>query len=675
MKQFSKKLFSLVVLLGTANVMLHGDCCDTSCDNDGDRVVPFLQWRSQGRDTARKLYGTTSYAVYQDDMDSVYGTFNVTLQYDQTFRGKRLARCLFGDSLTSSTESTNSCDDDCGSFLTISGLENSNGTPNTNRGAFELMAENFYLPRDFKSTISFKPKVRDVLVDFNLFVGLDRWVKGLYFRLYGPVVWNKAGLHACENIIDEGTVGYESGYFAAVPNPTPTTANPATFLDVPADDLFSGALSYFGGCEPTALQDFLGSDFTVQPLKFAKFSECNIPGTNNCESDCGTTKHKTGFAELRGEFGWNYIQEKYRLMLNIQAAAPTGSRPNAEFLFPAQVGNGKHWELGGGVGGSWRMWCSEDEEKSFNFIVEADVTHLFKAKQTRTFDLKGKPLSRYMLAEKLAPTADFEVTEQLIPGSSGFQFANEYAPVANITTQRVKVSIGAQGDVVAMFNYTCRGFSWDLGYNFWGMSSSEIHVNCDNDECPDTCPATMPFTEETWALKGDASVFGFNTATNAPTLAVPLGATESEATIFTGTNLGKANPLANPGIDSPVLAVATGNVNLFEFNSATATSPAGNRINTSVPPIFISADDFDFEGAEQRGISHKVFTHFSYTWINRDKWVPYLGAGFSAEFGSTSHHDDCDNNTTTTTNTECPKSVSCALSKWAVEIKGGVSFH
>ena len=43
------------------------------------------------------------------------------------------------------------------------------------------------------------------------------------------------------------------------------------------------------------------------------------------------------------------------------------------------------------------LWRSEDErniEKHFDFIMEADITHIFKAKQHRTFDLKGKPLSK-----------------------------------------------------------------------------------------------------------------------------------------------------------------------------------------------------------------------------------------------------------------------------------------
>jgi len=707
MKQYSKKLFSLLVLLSMSTVIL-ADCCDNDNDNDNG-VIPFIQFRSQGRNMARKLEGTTSYAVYQPDMDSTYGTFNITLEYDQSFRNKNIACCLFGNSLVTSPVTTNNnCDNDCGdSAIIISGL-GQNGL-GTGRGATDWMAENFLLPRDFKSAITFSPKVQSVIVDFNLFVGLDRWVNGLYFRLYGPVVWNKANLRARENIINKGT--------ATTFNPDGTINNlgggyPQGYFDdataVTTQSLFQSALSFFGGCQ---LPKYPKEDVIVQPLKFAKFSNCNLPSpnsttvnTNNnnncnddCDNDCGSSHHKTGFAELRGEFGWNYYRERSRFLINIQAAAPTGTRPNAEFLLPAYVGNGKHWELGGGIGGSWMMWNSEDGEKSFNFIVEADITHLFKARQKMTFDLKGKPNSRYMLAEQLTtPPANL----QLVPSTPTFAIdgTGTFMPVANFSTRNVKVGFGVQGDVVAMFNYTCRGFSWDLGYNFWGMSCSKISCpdDCDND-CDDDCnPIIIPFPTN-MALKGDASIAGFSADGQ---FAFGLGATEMGgtsssalgATIFNGANARVAsaattaptnNPFSNPGVDNAFKAVgvpvpqSTTNTDLFVFGG-TPTTPSTTRINTSNPPVFISLSDLDIEGARQRGISNKVFTHFSYTWTDRERWTPYFGGGFSAEFGNSGCHEDCSTPTTTPTtnnNNDCNSCKNCALSQWGVEIKGGVSFH
>ena len=121
MKQYSK-LFSLLVLGSTATVAL-ADCCSNN-NNGSNCVIPFIQWRSQGRNMARKLEGTTSYAVYQGDMDERYGTFNIYIEYDQTFRGHQIAQCLFGDTLVNSPVTTNNnCSNSCNSSaIIISGL-------------------------------------------------------------------------------------------------------------------------------------------------------------------------------------------------------------------------------------------------------------------------------------------------------------------------------------------------------------------------------------------------------------------------------------------------------------------------------------------------------------------------------------------------------------------------
>ena len=603
MKKLSQRLLLVTAMAQIAG--LHADSPDTSF-----RVAPFVQWRSQGRDTARKLVGTTSHHVYLHDMESFYGTFNMTPQYDQTFNGDDLTECYFGSSLIN-----------CNT-ITITGTQ---ATPtNINK---DWMAENFYLPRNFKSTIEFAPKVQNFLVDFNLYVGLDEWVKGMYFRMYGPVVNNRVSLNPCEKIIEQGTLGYDPGFF-----------NSAA---VPANTLLPSALSFFNGNTTIIVPGI-----TADPLLRAKIVECK--------------QSTTGFAELRGEFGWNYLHEDYHFGFNVQAAAPTGKRPHGEFLFENQVGNGKHWELGIGLSAHWTMWRSEDDERHLDFVFEADVTHLFNASQKRTFDLIGKPNSRYMLASKmnLRPTTNLFGNADGTVTAASSQFNAEYSPVANFTTRDVNVSIGVQGDIVAMVNYTHHGFSWDLGYNYWGMSHE--HIDLPTSDCSPMFPVN------TWALKGDAQTYGFTAGTNAP---VPLSATESLATIHQGTNAQKvaiAPANTNVGVDNAQLAQTADVVGAPTIRvSPTATSA---QIQTSIQPIFINVEDLNINGAETRGSSNKLFTHFSYTWVDREDWIPYLGIGFNAEFGNTSHGDEND------TNSPCDNGLSCALSQWAILVKGGVSF-
>lgn len=595
----------------------------TQIFSTGAVVTPYLQWRSQGRDTARKLVGITSHHVYLDDMESFYGTFNVTPQYDRSFRAQEITDALFGDSLYAISLPSDAANTSLqsGRALVVSGLN----TQDRNNEK-DWMAENFLLARDFKSTINFSPLVQDFLIDFNLYVGLDEWVKGLYFRVYGPVVNNRTNLRAQEAVINPGSTSgsYTQGYF----NPQGA---------VSSNQLFQSALQFFSGNQLIAPID----NVTFFPLQFSKITS-------------SSTHSKTGFAELRGEFGWNYVHEDYHFGFNIQSAAPTGKRPNGEFLLEPEIGNGKHWELGVGVSGHWTMWRSEDEEKHFDFVIEGDITHLFNAKQKRAFDLIGKPNSRYMLAQKLVSNTS---STNHLSGSSnaGVEFGNIYSPVANFSTRDIGVTIGVQGDIIAMLNYTSRGFSWDLGYNFWGMSREKIHLaNKEN-----------AFPENIWALKGDASIAGQSAGTGTPTIL--LAATESAATIHIGTNALEPNALANPKVDSAVGAV-TGSSAPFTQVNVFNSSP-GTQISTSSTPVYIKETDLNLESAQMQGYSNKIYTHLSYTWIDREDWIPYLGIGFNAEFGS---HNN--NNNATANNNATGNNLSFALSKWAVLMKGGVSF-
>ena len=288
----------------------------------------------------------------------------------------------------------------------------------------------------------------------------------------------------------------------------------------------------------------------------------------------------------------------YRVGLNIQAAAPTG---NEEFysclLFAPIVGNNKHWELGGGLTGHYTFWRSECEERECGFYIDADVTHMFTKSETRAFDLKGKPLSRYMYAQKLT-----KADPALVVGSSApsLQFANEFAPVANFAMQNVDVSFDVQGDVIAKFVYTCNGFDWDLGYNFWGRGCQKVTASCN-------CGPDFP--ERAWALVGNAQLFGFTTGTTIPH---PLSATVSGATAFNGNNGTTTVQPNNVGVDNPGLATYTA-IPLVAIAGA-ATPP---QINGSNAPIPLTVDDLDIH-AGTRGISHKIFTNFNYTWTECD---------------------------------------------------------
>jgi len=392
------------------------------------------------------------------------------------------------------------------------------------------------------------------------------------------------------------------------------------------------------------------------------------------------------------------LDEDYHLGIGIQALAPTGKRPNADFLFAPNGGNGKHWELGGVVTGHYTFWRSEDEDKHFDFVLEADITHMFKAKQRRTLDLIGDPLSRYMLATKLGTPVNFLASSPLNPNDDGSivldppatplktQFQDVIAPVANFSTRDVKVSVGAQGDLSAMFNFTCKGFSWNIGYNFWGRSTEDVDLRNESSNA---------FPENTWALKGDAMVYGFVPNNAAPPLetsdAISLSATESNATIFEGTNAAtlplivadktSQNPLLrNYGVDNAQFAYAIAGADTVRLVFApTAPDNNDNTIKTSNPPVFITATDLNLEGAQTRGISNTVFTNFNYTFISCENWIPYIDIGGTAEFGGHVNKNNNNNNnvvvTSSSTGTTSNNTIDSALTQWSVWFRVGLSFN
>ena len=649
MERMFKKIFSITALLSVA-ILQASSSCNECCD-----VSPCFSPRSQGRDKTRQMVGSVGH-THLYDMESWYGTFSVMFEYTQSFRSRHIAQCLFGCSLFEDCECP-------GRTIKIQGCKVEN------REEKALLADYFYLPQDFKSTVSFEPRIRNFLVDLDFYLGMDEWVNGMYFRIYGPITHTRWDLDFCETVEAKGTCSHQEGYF----NPT----------GMDRSKLLTDFSSYVCGAAPASVDGI-----TFQGLKFARMDKCK--------------RTETGFADLRAEWGWNFLQgEDYHLGLNIQFAAPTGGEQDACFLFDALVGNGNHWELGGGLTWHYVFWRSEDEEKHFGFYFDANVTHLFKADTQRSFDICNKPLSRYMLAAKMTKTVTNDLAGDPTSSASDTtttaatsQFNNEYAPVANISTVDRKISIGAQGDVVAMFNFTARNFSWDIGYNFWGRSCENYDCNdkCDNNcGCPNLCDGTQ---DNTWVLKGDAHMFGFAAYTGGGVTQddpIALSASESKAVICKGTN-GKDKKKFNTEVDNAKFAVAgtNGASRVTKIvNGGGGFNEESNHIKTSIQPIFLDCCDLDL--IETRGISHKVFTHFQYNWFDREGWIPYVGVGGFAEFGknedsckSSCTSGSCTTCCTTACNTSssssscdpcCDKCIDCSLSQWGVWLKGGISFQ
>ena len=600
-----------------------------------NHVSPTLAYRSQGFHADRQRNVGEVGKINLMDAPEWYHACDLAVGYMRAFDRDEIAHCLFGSDLI--------CNDSCNNTIKVQ------GSGVADRDAKAWLADYLYLNCDYDGSFSINPLIQNVVIDLDCYLDLGEWVEGSYLRLYGPVNWTKWETKFC--VSDPATVittSCSTGYF--------TRSGSEVLLDSLAD--------YFKGEAPA------GVDRVVfKPLKYAKMPICD--------------ETKWGFAELRAELGWNFWQDDdYHLGIGAHVAAPTGNKRKAEYVMQPVIGNGNHWEVGGTVHGHYVFWRSDDEERQFGFYFDAVATHLFRTNEQRTFDLCCKDNSRYMLASKFTPTNIPRASSAILAGKPNAgtgttgriiatsEFDNVYAPVANLTTTDVKVSVGMQADIVAMFNFQRREFSWDIGYNFWTRS-------CESIECPRECNPCNPDSifdrnnKDRWALKGDARMFGFRNGN--PITPILLSASQSNATIHKGTNVGFVDAtltdveLQNAGVDNALFAISSSERIVHTPTTEGGFDIDADQMKTSIQTVFLSPRDVALQ--ETKGLSHKVFTNLSYNWSDRE-WNPYLGIGGSGEWGKT----DCDDCTSCCSSTCVDNCVRCSLSQWSIWLKGGFSF-
>jgi len=644
-------------------------------------VAPYFSIRSQSENAARELAGAGwNTQINLCCMDEWYGNFSITPEFTRSFKSCNIAQCLFGcfnngcgpcgpcDNSCNSCSPCGPCYDSCCDDVYRINISGSNVET---RGACDWLADYFGLPTDFQSCVTFEPRIDNFLIDFNLYLGLDDWCKGLYFRIHAPVVHTRWDLNMCECVQDAGDNAYWPGYFNKTVNIVGTST-----VGIARADLVPNFTTFASGCGVINSQEFM-----FNPLCAARMSCCN---------------HKeTALSDIQMALGYNvWCEDDYHVGFNLRAAAPTGTRPTGMYLFEPIVGNGKHWELGAGMSTHWCFWSDECDCKSLAFYIDANVTHLFKTRQCRTFDLCGKPLSRYMLTAKFkTPVEDLLAGEDQLQVKPSKQFAGIYSPLANLTTFAVDVSVGAQADLVLMLQYLHCNWSCNIGYNFWGRS-------CERIECPcNCCPC---FEENTWGLKGDAFMYGFLPAGETlETPGIALSATQPKATIYKGTNNypeGDDQLLwaQNPGVANRRFAFNGQELPLYTLVDG---EDQQGEVLTSLNPVLLDFCDIDLCGARTKGRSHKLFINFDYTWCDYECTRPYLGIGFEVEFAQKPCNDCCDdcNSCCTPCNpcdnlnfdTSCipcynPGSNNCAccddccslcaVSQWGIWIKGGFGF-
>jgi len=624
MKHTLKKIFTLSLLI---SLNISGHCCsDRACAlpiKSPDCMsrcygYPLIAYRSQSLNLPRRMVGTQA-DIHKYGMDDRYWSSFVALEYTRSFRPERILEQLLGP-------------DVCNCNLMIQGSQVSD------RSSRAWMADYFGLPMDFESTICFEPRIQNFIIDFHHYVGLDNWHEGMFARIYAPLVYTRWDLRMCEKVKAKGTTPFPKGYMST--------------CEVPLTEMASSFTEAMKGC--STFGDM------KSPMAYGLFSPCVLTDTR--------------LADLRVEVGTNFaLKEDYHFGVALHAAAPTGTRPDARYIFEPMVGNGRHWELGLGVTSSYIFWRSECEDKYAGVYFDAVLTHMFKACQIRSFDLLCKVNSRYMLLEEMGPN-NYGISKcdgLCCPCLANYAYTGKLIPAINATTFCVDTKVAVQGDLAIKLAYYSCGWSFDIGYNFWGRTGEEFYLR---DGCCNPCG------NHQYAIKGDSYLYG-KYDLGGTDVTVALSATQSEADIHSGKNypIQNGDPVAtkwddpsvtygdaaslNPRIDNPKEAYAW-KFPLSNLNRETwpIKDPDAPDLNTSIQPKVLTACDIDMYKSP-KAYTHKLFLHVNYKWDDECKDVnPYLGLGGEAEFNGSRCKDVC----------ESPR---LGVSQWGIWLKAGWSYE
>lgn len=569
----------------------------TACDLPTPQTM-FLD-RPQGLDSA--AFFNPFYYDCCDEHATTWYWF-AGYRYRSTWDGDRLAPCLFGNDQ-----------------LVFAGSEafDLNET--------ELVADFVGMAPNTKTIVELHPKIQDH--NFDVFArydlcNLSDWFCNSWVAVGATLAVSKWNLDPHESM--------------------QTTDN--QFNNFPACYM-SGAAA--GGAPNVATA--LGGHFTYgdmkTPLQYGKFS--------------WESRTKTALANLDLFLGDDIIrQPKYHVGVFLKMSAPTGNEPNPEWIFNPVVGNGHHWEFGGGLDAHWTFWSKD--EQCLQAYATGSITHLFNDHQWRSFDLKttvgddvcySGAFSRYILLKEFDNAGNYN---------------GNLTNAISFTTRKIDSSFGVQGDATFRLLYKNCGWAFGVGYNVFGRSAETIKGPY---ELADDVKGKH------FGIKGLTGTCAREYVNGAFTgAAQTLNSTESQTRMFnlvdpdTHENVEEFTMVDNFKL---LLDSQTGD----QFVTWDSPNPPPSPLETtkyiarnSVPYVPVEDSDILFQGIP-RLITHKVFAHLDYQWDTCCHcWQPFVGVGGELEFAQS---NGCTR--LCTPDQDCNAS-KCEPRFWSIWIRGGMNF-
>ncbi len=173
----------------------------------------------------------------------------------------------------------------------------------------------------------------------------------------------------------------------------------------------------------------------------------------------GPKETRFGLGEIKFRFGRAYSNEnKDQLIYYAGATIPTAKKNSPEHIFSPFVSNNGHFGFLGGINVQFAINRNLDRY-AFCFFGNLETALLLRNHQMRTFDLKGKPWSRYLHYVKKNG-----VPGETIPGVNLLTF---HATVWPYNLVDATVGLRVQGGCIEI----------EAAYDIWGHAKERVHLH------------------------------------------------------------------------------------------------------------------------------------------------------------------------------------------------------
>jgi hypothetical protein len=489
-----------------------------------------------------------------------------------------------------------------------------------------IIADYFGLDPLYKGSVKFNPRIQQHNFDFGMCWELGSWADCLdcaWFGVAATLVHSKWALNA------EVTNGTALSTINPLGCRTATVASTYPgYMNVPTSTSYATGVGY---TPLKTLEEGLsgvGIAGILAPWSFGKFDL----------SKKGRTETKLANVDL--VLGYDFARcADYHFGLFFKAIAPTGTKLDKEwaaYKFNNVIGNGHHWEIGGGLSAHWDAWKCDNQ--CFGIYLEGSVTTLLKNKQWRTFGFNGdKPLSEYMLLKEYTQNVDKTYT---------LKTDGPIMNAASYTTREIESSFKVQGDATLRLQYQNCGWLAAIGYNIYGRSKETFKKT----------DLTNELDKRFFAIKGVTGMAYFDTTAPAG-WRINNASQTNEADIDAIYNTAGAAIQIRSDFDPASATVACQTPNIDgtpgTINNTTVTTWDGlSFVHPLAQPTLISSADINFVPTP-RQIQHKIFGQLGYQWAECD-WKPYFTLGGEYNFAK-----KCDLQTPI---------------NWGLWLQGGISF-